>query len=298
MAMMDFKPYVEGARNWFNSLQVKEKRLAAVFFLVLCSTVYFNSFLKPLSDRVVIFKKQKQESLKQLRVLSDRFPDLDKSRSELANIKKSIVQMKLRNGEIEKGLLTSAQLPKLLNEIIGRAGALSIEFQSIKQKIDSTGEGGSRLFIEARFDSNYADAVNYTRMVETILPFVKVEEVEAVQAKSDPLNLVTVTLKLSALLAEGGGERPGMQFKPVEGTKISVTRNPFKASFIIVQGKKKILKISGITVGKRGMGSTAIINDTVVRPGDIIEGQRVESIDAGSVTVNDGSGNYLLAIER
>ena len=65
-----------------------------------------------------------------------------------------------------------------------------------------------------------------------------------------------------------------------------------------VKVKTGKFKLVGITYRGEGGISSAIINDTIVKAGDEIEGHKVEKILLDSVVINDGTESSELRVER
>lgn len=296
---MEIKSIIGIFNDWFNKLKPKERRMFIIFIAVLFFCLYFALYVNPALKKISSFKKQEREAKSRALILTSQFPEVDKVRIELDSLKTNVDSMKLKSADIESKLLGENQVPKLLTELVKCSLGSKIDFQSVKQKSESDKEGFLRLYIDIKFEASYEDAVNYIKKVEGISPFVKVAEINLAQSKNDPRNLVNVSLRLSAILGmlETKQATFAVSGQP-EVPKLNIGRSPLTPRFGIGTTKKKTLKLTGITY-RQGPGfSSAIINDTVVKAGDEIEGCKVESILFDSVEINDGMETKILKVER
>ncbi|MBU1121500.1 MAG: type 4a pilus biogenesis protein PilO [Candidatus Omnitrophota bacterium] len=290
-------------KHWYNKLQLKERRLFVVGVIIFFCFFYFNFFLKPLLRKISAHKMERERVDDSAKLLISQFPDLDKSNQELKDIRANIAAMEFKIGDIKAKLLNVSDVPRLLSRLIECARGLKIDFQSVKQEVVTDKEGFAKLFIDLEFESNYETAVNYIKNIEEMSSFVKIEEVDIAQSKVDPRNLVGAALKLSALLSSApkSGAEPALTFeKKEEGIgKVSINRSPLAPKFSTGKVKKKALELNGITYRGKQSGSSAIINNSVVKTGDMIEEDyKVEAILSDSVIINDGIETQVLNIER
>ena len=291
---------IETARGRFNNLTPKNRRLAVYLGIVILFWLYFSVFLKPNINRISDLKKQNRQARKQLDSLIAQFPDPEKARGQLKDFNKELVDIKTRTKEIEAKLLSASSAPQLLKELIKDAQGKKIDFQSVKQEIKPDKSGFSKLSIELEFDATYRDMLIYLAAIEGISGFVKVEGIDLMQSKSDPANLVTVSLKLSALLSPVTHEQPGSSLSSTQEPRaIELKRSPLTPSIKIGKAKKiKGIMLTGITYRKTAGASSVIINDTVLQQGQEIEGYKVTAIAPDSVTISDGIESDTLTVER
>ncbi len=286
--------------NGFKNLSPRNRRRVIILGAVILCWVYFSVFLKPGINRVSELKKQSRQARKQLDSLVGQFPDPQKARAQLKDFNKELIDIKTRTKQIEGGLLSASSAPALLKELIKDAQGKKIDFQTVKQTIEPDKSGFSKLSIELEFDATYRDMLIYLAAIEGVSNFVKIEGIDLVQSKSDPANLVSVSLKLSALLSPGSQGGGGLSLSAgQEPRAIELKRSPLTPSIKIGRAKEmKGIKITGITYRKAAGASSAIINDTVVKEGDEIEGYKVVSISPESVVISDGSESETLTVER
>ena len=272
--------------------------LFIALFIVIFFSFYLKLFLKPTREKITRLKKQQEENEKRRQSLLSQFPDVAKAMLELEDFQQKINKMKGQSVDVEAKLLNARQVPGLLTELVKSSQELSVELQSVKQKLELDREGFSRLQLELSFESNYENAVNYIKKTEEISPYLKIGQIDLAQSKNDPRNLVNVSLRLEAILALTENTQAELPLPSLleQGEKLKISRSPLKPWLSPASTKKERLKLIGITY--RLNGSTAIINDTVVKTGDEIEGQKVESILADSVIINNGIETKTLKIER
>ncbi|OGX45242.1 MAG: hypothetical protein A3G38_00800 [Omnitrophica WOR_2 bacterium RIFCSPLOWO2_12_FULL_51_8] len=297
---MDLQARVNLIKEKFAKLKSGERRLILALAAALALTFYFRLFIKPAMGRIAVLKKQTQDNKDRARLYQSQFPDLDKERKGLLKIRQSIAQMKEDIRGIQSRLINAAQVPQLLMALIKSAQGLQIDFQSVKQKIEADRGGLSRLYIDLKFDAGYEDTVNYIRKVEGISDFLKLEEIDVSPSKKSPRSLITVSSTLSSILADNPareGELP-LKAAKVQEPKVTIKHNPLMPRLNLGQEKKKDLRVSGITFRSTAGASSAIINDTVLREGDEIDGATIERISPDSITVKDGPETYEVKVER
>ena len=297
--------FTDSLRQWYNgrvkNLNNKERRLLvylAVFMLVF---LYFSLFLKPNLDKAAKLKKQNLQAKGRLESLIAQFPDPEEARMQLRENYANLEEIKSQAKEVEAKLLGISSVPKLVKQLISSAQGKKIDFLSVKQQIQEEKNGYSRLDVELEFDSRYEDMLVYLAGIERISPFVKIEGIEVAQSQADPANLVTTSLKMAAIISPDSGLQGQLSegVSAAGGRKIDLKRSPLTPAIALGKAKKKKeLKLSGITFKKGGAGSSAIINDSVVKEGDEVAGWKVEKIMADSVTIGDGTESENLTIER
>lgn len=286
----------------FKKLNARDRRLVICFGIVVLFSLYFGVSFKPNLDKTSNLKKQNLAAKKRLELLVAQFPNPEETKEQVRGYYDNLETIKSRTKEIEGQLLGISSVPKLVKELITNAQGKKIDFQSVKQKIEEAKDGYSRLDVEVEFDSQYKDMLGYLATIERLSPFVKIDGIDVAQSKSDPANLVTTSLKLTAIISPVSqlqGELSA-QAEQAGVKKIELKRSPLTPSIEIGKAKKKKMgiKLIGITFRKNGASSSAIINNTVVKEGDEFEGVRVEKISPDSVTINDGSESENLTVER
>lgn len=296
---MDLKPLAGIYNNWYGKLNNKERRLFFFLVVVLAGSFYFTLFLKPAWDDISRLKKQLQDNQNQLGLLKSQIPAFSKAKQETEKIKQNIKTLGLKVSDVESKLIGPSQEQQLLTEVIKNAQSLGVDLESVNESIKEEREGFARLYIDLKFSSNYKKVIAYTRIIESISPFVKLEGMSLSQSKNEPVSTVEASLRISALLSYASNNR-GQLSPPAKaaGADIEgINRSPFTPRFIADKTRKK-LKVTGITYRGDATGSTAIINGTIARVGDQVEGAKVERILSDSVTIDNGVEKEILKLER
>ncbi len=268
--------------------------------LVAGGSLYLNVFVKSLWKESGSLRKQKAEAGRQLDEVKAQMPNLSTTQVELELLKERIEAAQQANRGTEAKLLSEKQLPDFLTQLIKCGQGLNIDFQSVKQEIQADKASFSRLWVDMKFVANHEDIVNYLNRIEHISPFIRLETLLLTPQKEAPDEKILTGLKISALLAsqEASGASLLGACENVPAVQSLVAKNPFAPDIKKVVIKKRDLKLLGITFRGRGKVSSALINDTMVKEGDEIQGQRVEKIQSDYVLLNDGTEKYRLNVER
>lgn len=289
-------------RKRYSGLRPRERTALALLLAVAAIVIYTAAFFGPSAAKISGLKKQIEETNNRRLVLVSQSPDAAAAKLELEKLNQRIDRIKTETGEIESMLIGEGQVPKLLAELVRCAQGLAIDFQSVKQKVEADKDGISRLHLDIKFESSYPNTAAYVKRVEAISPFIKIGGIDLGQSKSDPRNMVSVSLKFSAILAYKEGVAAEFSPRPAaaedESAKLDITRNPLLSKYGRAGGRKKALKLTGITYYEKTSLASAIINDTVVKAGDEIEGHKIERVLWDSVVLNDGVESKILKVER
>ena len=293
-------PLLVAYKSWYSKLNDSARRLFLLLVCILVVSFYFNMFLKPTLDEITRLKKKYQEYQNQLMTLQSQFPFAASARKEAEAKRDNMKNLKLKISDIESKLISSSQEERLLTEAIRLSQSLAIDLGDIKETIKEEREGFARLYIDLKFSSNYKKALTYIRGLELISPFVKIEEMGLTQSKSEPISMIDVTLRMSALLNYGTDNKAQLSLsgKDAASEVGELKRSPFAPKFITEKNKRKNIKVTGISYRDNEIGSTAIINDKIVRIGDKIEDVIVERILLHCVIVDNGVEKETLPLER
>lgn len=297
---MNLKPLIDIFNNWYNKLKSGERRLFFVFAAVLAVSFYLSAFLRPTLAEVSRLKKQQQENQNRLGMLKSQLSSDPKLQQDIGIIKQNLKNFKLNISDAESKLINVSQEQQLLTEFIKHAQGLAIDLESVKQDIKEEKDGFARLYIYLKFASNYKKLVSYIRKIEAISSFVKIEEMELVQSKNEPLTSVEASIVLSAILSYELGNQGQLSLSPKDSDAevVNLQRSPFTPRFTTEKTKRKNLKVTGITYRDNGAGSTAIINGTILKAGEQIEGVKIERILPNSIIIDNGVEKETLKLER
>ena len=289
----------ENILSKYQKLKTREKILAILLIAVVGGTLYYRLLYKPLAKNATTYKFQIQKLTTRMDELTSQFPSVDKQKENLRLLTSENEGILNKIDEIEKKLPNKKDASRLTAELTRLTEGL--ELISAQQKIDE-GEVYSRIFVELTFNAPYKEIVNYINRIEAISPFLKIEEMEISEPKGKFIGPgVRTRLLLSCLL----GEAPVSEWlrgeeidKMKEMKALTEMRDIFVSKFrpIVAMERKTDLKLEGITYNPRG--STAIIDDNVVRTGSEISGYKVKEILPDMVILTDGKEDYELKVER
>ncbi len=275
----------------FKNLNSRQKLLVAGLGLSLGFSLYFNILYKPLAKKVNRYRFQIKKSASRLKDLKGKFPAIEKQKENLRSLDFQCKDLLIQITEIEKDLPSEKNSSRLLTELSRLAKDLKL--LSLRQKIDS-GEEYSRIFIEFKFSEPYQKLINYLNRVESLSPFLMVEELEIFEPKTKKESGIQTRLVLSSLL---GTVSSFELIKGQESEDIELARDIFiSRSRPAARVSKVELKLEGITYAPSG--STAIINTDVVKVGSKVGNLTVKEITSEKVILTDGIEDQVLSVSR
>jgi len=274
----------------------KRERIAVITFAIAAGfALYYNVIYRPLAGSTRTYKNQTERLNKQLLTIETQHPEinarLERIEAKEAEEKKTLEKIE----EMENRLPSKKSTSRLISEFTRLAKNIKID--SIRQKIDK-GDEYYRIFIEIQLDASFNDVFRYISRIETISPFLKVEELEINEPRSRKKEKGgQIRLVISSLL----GDVPfSEQLKAKElqkGNVSSELRDIFVSQVRPEATKAKIdMKLEGITFNKDV--STGIIDGEVVREGSVVGGYTVKKILFDKITLTDGIEKYVLNVER
>ncbi|MFH1855991.1 MAG: type 4a pilus biogenesis protein PilO [Candidatus Omnitrophota bacterium] len=277
--------------SFFKKLKRNEKILILLFCAFIGFNIYVNFIYKPITRGIKQYRKETQKLDKRLAEVKSNFPDTEKGKNRIELLKEESRNYSDQIDEIQENLPSKENIPQLLVGFSRQAKDVSII--SLRQKMDENKEY-SRIFIEVVIDASHKATVNYIRRIESITPFLKIEEIELWGA-SKGAKEGTGRMVFSSLLKESPSAK--LLF-PSEVTELdSESRDIFTSkSKKTSQEQKKELKLEGITYNVDN--PTAIINGEVVKQNSRINGYEVMQIFPEQVIINDGAQDYTLEITR
>ncbi len=277
----------------YKHLKKREKIAVIVLFAVFSVSVYYNAICKPLLRNSRTYAVQIERLRKQLAEMKTQNPEIEAGRLRIKDEKVEAERLLAKIEELENKLPSKRATSNLIAELTRLAKDIRID--SVRQKIDK-GEEYSRIFVEIRFDAPYRETVDYIQRIETISPFLKVEELEIIEpGKRKKESDTLIRLVISSLL----GDVPfASQLKAKEiQTASSDLRDIFVSKVRPESTTVKInLKLEGITYGNEI--STAIIDGDVVREGSLIGNYTINKILYDKVVLTDGVEEFVLKVER
>lgn len=264
-----------------------------VLFAIFSISVYYNAICKPLLRNSRIYVIQTKRLWKQLMEIKARNPETQEGIERMEEKKKEGEKLLARIETMENKLPSKKAVSSLIAELTRLAKDIKID--SIRQKIDK-GEDYSRIFVEIRFDAPYREMVNYIKSIETISPFLRIEQLEIIEPRKRKKESDTlIRLVVSSLL----GDMPfSSQLKAKEAEKVSSDLRDIFVSKI--RPESTVVKINMVLEGITHSGdiATAIINGEVVREGCVISNYTVDKILHDRVMLTDGVEEYVLRVDR
>lgn len=274
----------------FHLLKNREKAAVVAVAGLLFLGVYAKAVHQPAAGQIATYKTQIKRSKAQLQDLKTKTPQDVALAQRTKALKEEKLELSERISSLEKKIPSRESLSQLVGEFTRLANEVKLE--SVKQKIMKE-QGYEKVVLEVKFYSSYVDAVRYVASLESISPFLKVEEMEILEPKGKNLELggSPVRLLLSCLLSDTPADEP---LKAAEASSLKL-RDILTSSgqpSILMQSAKFNLK--GITYN--ATRPSAIINNDVYVVGDKISGFTVKEISADTVTLREGSRDHLLTL--
>ena len=276
----------------YKKLKKREQMMVIGFICIILLSVYYKAFYGPIRNGIARYRTQIIKVKSRLYEIEAKYPEMDRKRYRLRELTTDCDNLLKEIETLEARLPSKQGASRLIGELT-RLATDNVKLDSIRQKVD-TGDNYSRLFIELQFDAPFNKTVQYLRSIESISPFLKIEELEIMDPRKRRKGAST-RLVISSLL----GEVPfSQQLKAKEIEELSDDfRNIFvsKAAPALV-GKKIDIELEGITYHPGG--STAIIKGEVVREGSEVGNYTVKEILPNGVLLTDGVQVYTVEIER
>lgn len=274
----------------FKKIRPRERILLVAFVTVMALSFYFQSIYKPLSKQIAVFKVQVEKSKSRLNELKAKFPQIKKQKEAMRSLKAESQNLFSQIEKIEKNIPPKNIVSQLLSELIGRAKGLKLV--SVRQKVEEDKER-SRIFIELKFNASYKEVINYIRKIESISPFLVIEELDISPAKTKEDTPVKVIL--SSLLGEV--TTAGAIKTETDKEGIEIKRDIFISKAKPVSALKDIdLKLEGITYNPTN--PTAIVNNEVIKANSTIGRFTVKEIRPNEIILTDGIEEHILSIEK
>jgi len=277
----------------FKKMGTKKKNIIIGLAIAIVFNLYIQVIHKPLSGRIRKYRFQIEKSESRLSRLRKEFPQVNEERRNINALDTECERLLEEIAGMGKNLPSKKDASQLLGVLTKQAK--DIKLISVRQKLDS-GEEYSRIFFELRFNSPYKNTINYISKLESISPFLVIEELSISEPKGKRKEGgMSTRLLLSTLL----GEIPATESIKAKETAgaIEVARDIFiskaKPASIV---RKVELKLDGITYDPRT--PTAIINGEVARIGSEVGNFTVKEIRYDMVILTDGVEDHILSIER
>ncbi|MFH1846796.1 MAG: type 4a pilus biogenesis protein PilO [Candidatus Omnitrophota bacterium] len=279
--------------NRYKKLKKREKLAIVLLVVSLCVGLYYNILYRPMERKIRSYDLQANKTENKLSDIKKRHPELYKKQAKVKELREKCDDLKNEINRLESMVPSKQATSFLIAELTRLTGGMRLD--SIRQKVDE-GTEYSRIFVELKFDASYGEVVNYLKKVETISPFLKIEELEIIEPRKRKKANEGTTAKL--VMASLLGNQPfseGLKAKDVKAVQI---RDIFASTArpVMVEAEIEIdLKLEGITYAAV---PTGIINGEVVKEGDKVSGLTVKKILPEAIVLGDGIEEYVLKVER
>lgn len=278
--------------DW-SRLKYREKAIFVGLAAFLVFGIYSKAIREPMSRAITASKTQIKKARAQLSDLKTKEPQDEQLKAKTAALEAEAKKMDEQINTLEMSIPSRFSLDKLVGEFTRLANEVRLE--SIKQRVVKDQEY-SRVFLEVRFFSGYASAIRYLSSVESISPFLKLEEMEILEppkGKILELGGSPVRLLMSCLLSDHpGGVALKASTPATPVMKRDILSSAAKPQTELEESK---YKLQGISFNAKN--PTAIINDDVYAIGADLDGFKVKKISPNSVTLSDGSQEHVLNVQ-
>jgi len=275
-------------------LSARQKAIAAAFLVTAVLVVYLKAVHEPFSKTVHGYSAKVKKYESQLLDIRTKFPPVEEQRKKISALKNECEKLLEQITEVEKKLPPK----KGTSQLIGEFTRLAKEARllSIRQK-SMVKDGYNKIFIEIKLAAPYPTAIAYISRLESISPFLRVEEVDINETKGKSFEEggAPVRIVVSSILGEAPLEQA---LKADESLKTPEVKRDILASTAkpMASLNEKDFRLEGITFTEDT--PTVIINGEVFRVDSEVKGYRVKKIMPGSVILTDGMEDQLLTLNR
>ena len=276
------------AASW-SKLNPREKIVIASLAAFLLLGVYTKAVHEPVSKMVKGYDQQIKKSKAQLTDLKTKMPQDEEVAEKITKLQADGKKLSGELQSLEQRIPSRFQLAQLVGEFTRLANEVKLD--SVSQRIVKD-QGYSRIFLEVKFFASYMDAIQYLSAIESISPFLRVEEMEILEPKGKNVEMggSPVRLLVSCLLSESteGGQLKASSTQD-SAVKRDILASSSRPTALLEESK---FTLEGITFDPKN--PSAIINGDVYTVGSQISGYKVKKILQGSVLLSDGVEDHLL----
>ena len=274
-------------------LSGRERMVVMLLGITLSSVLYFRVIHKPFGKSTQSYKQKIQRAETKLKELKlDRMPLEEKQvKLDVLKVENSKLVREIKSLEKELPMKKStSQLIGELTRLAEEAKLVSISQKNVKQ------DGYDKIFIDVKLSASYPAVVNYIMRIESISPFIRIEELDIREVRGNPLSdrEAPVRIVVSSLM---GDEPVEQMLKAKETGEAAVKRD------ILLQKDKPAekldeneYKLEGITYNP--VQPTAIINGEVYRVDSQVKNYKIKEILPNSVILTDGGSDFILNITQ
>lgn len=276
-----------------STLTLKQKVMAATGIAVAALIVYGQVIHAPVSRKVHGYQQRVKKYDAQLADLKAKFPPVDSQKEKIAALEVDYQKLLEKIKEVESKMPPKRETSQLIGEFTRLAKELKLV--SLRQKT-VVQDGFTKIFIEIKLAASYGEAITYIARLESISPFLRVEEVDINETKGKTFEEggAPVKIVISSILGDAPQD---VTLKADDAVKSpEVTRDILASSAKpLATLNEKDFRIEGITF--QDDFATAIINGEVYRVGSEIKGYTVKKITRDTVILTDGTEDHLLILK-
>ena len=247
---------------------------------------------QPVSKKVAGYKTQIRRSEAQLKDLEAKQPQDAELEMKIRDLTEDESKLSQEIEQLEKMVPSSFYTSQLIGELTRLASEVKLE--SIKQKIAKE-QANSRIFLDVKFYASYLDAVRYVASIESISPFIRIDEMEILEPAGKTLELggAPVRLLVSCLLSDSAAVSPlKAAVIPDLKMKRDILASSSRPAEDLTDAK---FTLEGITFDLKN--PTAIINGDVFQVNSELGGYKIKKILADTVVLSDGIEDHLLSLK-
>lgn len=274
--------------------KLKPRERTAV--LVLGAAAFFGLYMRfverPVAKKVAGYKSQIRQSELQLKDLDTKKPQDTLLSSKIKELEEGESKVSSEIAELEKRMPSQFNTSQLVGAVTSLAKEVKLE--SVNQRIVKE-QAYSRIILEIKFYSTYSDAIRYMASIESLSPFLRIEELEILEpvGKTIELGGAPVRLTVSCLLGDSSVDSKLETGKaPDLASKRDILASSSKPTSELSDAK---FMLEGITYDSHN--PTAIVNGDVYQTGSQMGPYTVKKILTDSVVLSDGVEDHILSLK-
>ena len=278
----------------FKKLKPREKLIASGLAIVVVFSLYFKIIHEPFAKQVQSSKIKIKRAESQLNELKIKYPPVSIQQQKIKSLSLECDRLAEEISLIEKKLPSGRETSQLIGEFTRLAREAKL--MSIRQKTAADG-GYNRIYIEVKLNTSYPNAINYIGKVESISPFIRVEEVDinestgkTIEEGGSPVRIVFSSLLGDSSIFEVLKASDQMEIPAVKRDILVSTAKP------LVTLSEKEFKLEGVTYDETS--PTAIVNGDVVRIDSEIKGYKVKKINESSIVLTNDIQDFVIKLNR
>lgn len=277
-----------------SALNKRERILLCLGIFLLFLSLYIRVIYRPTLKYFMTLKKQSWDLKNQITGLKFQFVNIDEKKRILEEVKNTYQKLQKDLDTYKNKLFAQAQLGNLLRKITESGAAHKLDFISITPKKSQVQELYLRFPVEIKLSSPYSGFLDYLKELERICDVLKVNRVNIELDKTVSEN-PTVLIEVSTVLSDRPAAAAQTKVVSLPSDVIKLF-TPEKPALTSSSAKLEGIELSGIIW--KGAEPRAIINEQVVKVGDLISKKKVTEIKPDAVILEEGETKYTLTFQR